>query len=420
MSKDSLVEGLACRNWLAEGPLTTIISPYIHYLSAQRYANNTIRSYLKALAHFAYWLSENGLRIMNIDEILIELFLHSHLPSCNCPAPRTCDVSNIRTALRHLLIVLQKQGLVCTPVDTSSSPVAMELERFRRYLSETCGLAKSTCNYRVKHVSNLLTHCFGIGVVNLSRLTTQDIESCIAAYAKHCKPISLEIICTSFRSYFRYRALLGDQTQSLMASLPLIADYSHAKLPKQLTDDQIERLLQAFNLNDPVGLRDYAIARCLIDLGLRGHEVAHLSLESLDWYKGILMIAHSKTGRVQQLPLPVLTGQAIAQYLSHGRPITRNRRLFVRHMAPRDKPLSVGAIRNVIFRAFQRCGLDEYLYRSHILRHSMAMRLQRSGASLKEIADVLRHQCLQATTIYAKADMKKLRAVALPWPGRKL
>ena len=418
MSEDPLVANLTRHNWLVDGPLGSIVSPYIHYLRIQRYANSTIRAYLIALAHFAYWLNEEGLRIINIDDTLVDLFLLSHLPSCSCPTPRCCYLSNLRTALSHLLVVIQQQGLVCTSVGTPSTPVAAELEQFHYYLTNTCGLAQSTCNNRVKHVRNLLMRCFGTGTVNISMMTARDIEVCITEYAKRWKPISLGVIRTSLKSYLRFRALLGDQTQSLIAALPLIADYSHAKLPKSLTDAQLDSLLQAFNLNDPIGLRDYAIARCLVDLGLRGHEVAHLRLESLDWSKGVLMIDHSKTRRVQQLPLPVQTGQAIAQYLRHGRPMTRNRRLFVRHIAPLDKPLSVGAIRNVIFRAFRRCGLDEYLYRSHALRHSMAIRLQRSGASLKEIADVLRHRNLQSTTIYAKVDLERLRAVGLPWPGR--
>ena len=418
MSEDPLVANLIRRNWLAVGPLSSIVSDYIHYLRIQQYANGTIRAYLIALAHFAYWLNEEGLRIINIDDTLVDLFLHFHLPSCDCPTPRCCDLSNLRTTLKHLLAVLQQQGLVCTSEGTPSTPVATELEQFHYFLTDTCGLAQSTSSNRVKHVRNLLMHCFGTGKVDISMMAARDIEDCISEYAKRWKPTSLGVIRTSLKSYLRYRALLGDQTQSLIAVLPLIADYSHAKLPKRLTDAQLDCLLQIFDLNDPIGLRDYAIARCLVDLGLRGHEVAHLRLESLDWAKGVLMIAHSKTRRIQHLPLPVQTGQAIAQYLLHGRPMTRNRRLFVRHIAPLDKPLSVGAIRNVIFRAFRRCGLDEYLYRSHALRYSMAIRLQRSGASLKEIADVLRHRNLQSTTIYAKVDLERLRAVALPWPGR--
>lgn len=418
MSEDPLVTSLARRSWLVDGPLGFIISAYLDYLHVQRYADSTIHAYLTALAHFAYWQKKKGAEAIDVDKPMVELFLSSHLPSCRCPAPRNCYVLILRAALNHLLVVLQQQGFVYPPVDVPS-PVTSELEHFRHYLRDTCGLAESTCSSRVKHVSSLLTQCFGLGAVDNSQMTAQDIEDCFVDYATRLKPVSLAVIRTNLRSYLRFRALRGDRNQNLVAALPLIANYSHANLPKSLTEDQLDRLLQAFDLNNPVGLRDYGIARCLIDLGLRGHEVAQLSLESVDWSAGVLTITHSKTQRVQQLPLPVQTGQAIAQYLRHGRPTTANRRLFVRHRAPIDAPLSVSAIRNTIFRAFRRCGLDEYLYRSHALRHSLAIRLQRSGASVKEIADALRHRNLQTTKVYAKVDLEKLRQVALPWPGRQ-
>ena len=55
--------------------------------------------------------------------------------------------------------------------------------------------------------------------------------------------------------------------------------------------------------------------------------------------------------------------------------------------------------------------------RSHLLRHSMANRLLAGGASLKEVADVLRHRSLNTTMIYAKLDSRNLAEVALAWPG---
>lgn len=221
------------------------------------------------------------------------------------------------------------------------------------------------------------------------------------------------------RSYFRYRALLGDSTAGLTAALPRIADWRRATLPKVLSDPELNAFFKAFDCADPVGLRDYAIARCLLDLGLRGHEVTYLTLESVDWRNATLTIGSTKSKRVQQLPLPVSTGEAIARYLRQGRPQTPNRALFVRHRAPFDKPLGVPAIRNSMNRAFVRCGLRDRFCNTHVLRRTMATRLQRSGASVKEIADLLRHQSLDTANTYARVDLEGLRAVALPWPGSR-
>jgi site-specific recombinase XerD len=81
----------------------------------------------------------------------------------------------------------------------------------------------------------------------------------------HVQPASLRVICDCLRSYFRYRALQGDLTMSLLAALPRIANWRRATLPKTLSSSELETFLQSFDCTDPVGLRDYAIARCLVD-----------------------------------------------------------------------------------------------------------------------------------------------------------
>ncbi len=145
--------------------------------------------------------------------------------------------------------------------------------------------------------------------------------------------------------------------------------------------------------------------------------MTYLTLDSVDWRSATLTIGSNKSKRVQQLPLPMSTGQAIVQYLLKARPQTSNRALFVRHRAPFDQPLSVPAIRNTMNRAFVRSNMRELFCNTHALRHTTATRLQRSGASIKEIADLLRHQSLDTASTYARVDLDSLRAVALAWPG---
>ncbi|MBX9753785.1 MAG: tyrosine-type recombinase/integrase [Pseudomonadaceae bacterium] len=221
------------------------------------------------------------------------------------------------------------------------------------------------------------------------------------------------------RSYLRFRAMLGDDTRRLAATLPSIANWPRRHPPKVLSDAQLEHFLHAFDLSDPIGLRDYAIARCLLDLGLRGDEAAHLTLESIDWRHGVVTLPRTKSQRTQLLPLPVQAGEALARYLRDGRPLTENRAVFVRHRAPFGVPLSVAAIRNAMNRAFVRSGLRDRFCNTHVLRRSMATRLQKNGVSIKEIADVLRHRDLNTARVYARVDLERLRDVALPWPGSK-
>lgn len=146
--------------------------------------------------------------------------------------------------------------------------------------------------------------------------------------------------------------------------------------------------------------------------------MAHLQLDDVDWRTGTLHI-HGKGRRVDVLPLPGLTGQAIADYLRHGRPSTTRRELFVRHRPPANTAADLDIVRNAIRYAAQRCGLQARIRGTHILRRTAACRMVQAGTPFKEIADLLRHRSLDTTTIYAKVDLPALRRVALPWPGSR-
>jgi integrase len=216
------------------------------------------------------------------------------------------------------------------------------------------------------------------------QLTTARLDAFFAELSSHLQPVSLRVVCNSLRSYFRYRALLGEKTETLAAALPRIADWRHTTLPKALSEVELEAFMNAFDRVDPVGLRDYAIARCLVDLGLRGHEVTYLTMESVSWRNATLTICGTKSKRVQQLPLPISTGSAIAEYLCQGRPQTENRALFVRHRAPFDKPLGVPA-----------------------------MHLLQAGVDITVIALWLGHESPVTTHGYIEADLEmKERALA--------
>lgn len=415
MDSNASAASLIERHALAVGPLSGVTARYIEVLRAQRYAEHTIGAYLRSLAHFNRWMRAEGLVLARLDAALIKRFLHGHLPTCTCPPPGRCALQDARAALGHLLGLVPPGDAVAAAAD----PIGAELQRFGEHLLNTHGLAPQSCAHRCRQVGVFLRRQFGTQAPVMSQLSAAQVEGFLTEQARRLQPASIRVVCISLRSYFRFRAVLGDSTEALAAALPSIPAWKHTTLPKALSEAQLEAFLSAFDQSDPVGLRDYAIARCLVDLGLRGHEVAHLGLDAVNWRAGVLTLSGTKSKRLQQLPLPVRTGEAIARYLRRGRPQTINRALFVRHRAPADKPLSVAAIRTAMNRAFVRCGLRDQFCSTHVLRRTTATRLQRAGASVKEIADLLRHQSLDTVSTYARVDLEGLRALALPWPGAR-
>jgi site-specific recombinase XerD len=151
----------------------------------------------------------------------------------------------------------------------------------------------------------------------------------------------------------------------------------------------------------------------MLRLGLRATEVATLQLDDLDWQAGQLKV-HGKGGRVDQLPLPVDVGEAIAAYLCRGRPRTATVREVFLRLRPPFVGIRRGGVTAIVARAARRAGLG--VVRAHRLRHTTASDMLRAGAPLGEIGQVLRHRSLASTAVYARVDVERLRTIARPWP----
>jgi site-specific recombinase XerD len=147
-------------------------------------------------------------------------------------------------------------------------------------------------------------------------------------------------------------------------------------------------------------------------LGLRSAEVAGLQLDDIGWRTGEVVI-RGKGGVVERLPLPTDVGEAIAAYLRRGRPRRPDREVFLRTVAPL-RGLSTGGVAEVVRTASERAGVGSF--GPHRLRHTCATEMLRAGASLSEVAQVLRHRSIAVTAQYAKVDHRALRELALAWP----
>ncbi len=260
---DQFLDSLSHPDWLASQPLGPVARQYIESLQREHYSELTIRHYLSALAHFNYWAGTRSLVLSKIGQAVIGEFIGLHLPTCACPPPCFRGRREMGAALRRLLRLLQQERLV-EAQSPLSTPASQELFQFRQYLTSMCGLAISTCSYRLRVVRLFLDAHFGCDPIDLALLSPQRVDDWIIGLTQRYQPSSLGVIRASLQSYFRYRALCGDSTRSLSAALPVLARYEEAKLIKTMTGAQLERFLRSFDQTQPTGLRDFAMARCLI------------------------------------------------------------------------------------------------------------------------------------------------------------
>ena len=405
------------RDWLRSSVLSQSADAYVGYLQDHRYCPATVRAYLHSVEHFAHWMTKRRFLLRSIDELLVQRFVTEHLPACNCSSPCQRNVTAVRPALAHLLQILRRDGRISELQALVPQTIQDELDRFNAHLDAVCGLASATRTSRRMWVGKFLVDRFGSTPIEIDRIQPADIVEFMVQPTNHYSPGTAAVLGSALRSYLRYRAVrCEDRVEKLVAAVPTVARWRLATVPAHLTSEEIVRFLDTFDRQSASGQRGYAMARCLSDMGLRASEVAAIQLDDLNWREGTLTIGRGKSRRADVLPLPVATGKAIVQYLRGARPQSANRALFVRHRAPFNAPIRAEFVRGAVRRAFARCGLDRYTG-THVLRHSAAMRMRCAGASLKEIADVLRHRSLDTTRIYTKVDLPGLAAVAAPWPG---
>ncbi|MCG8455347.1 MAG: site-specific integrase [Holophagales bacterium] len=290
------------------------------------------------------------------------------------------------------------------------------VEAFQEYLLRARGTDQVSRHQYGRYVRAFLREVFGDEPVDVAALSAPDVVRFVSSLVDRYQPRTMRGVGTALRSFFKFLRLQGLRDDRLDEAVPSVAARKLSELPRYLNDEQFERLLSSLSYSTPRERRDRAIILCAARLGLRASEVAKIQLEDIDWRASILNVRARKSGRGAALPLPHDVGEAIIEYLRDGRPATRSRHVFVLHHLRVGAPATSGVVSEAVKNALQQADIDAPSQGAHLLRHTLATRLIRRGASLKEIADLLGHRCLESTRVYAKLDLASLRKVAQPWP----
>ncbi|MFN3504854.1 MAG: site-specific tyrosine recombinase XerD [Caldimicrobium sp.] len=181
------------------------------------------------------------------------------------------------------------------------------------------------------------------------------------------------------------------------------------RLPKVLSLEEIERLLQAPDIKTPLGFRDRTMLEVLYATGIRISELVGLKLENLNLNLGLLRVL-GKGMKERLVPLGEIALQFLEKYLNEVRPLLvskkkRNTYIFLNR---RGGPLTRQRCWQILKEYALKIGLDPNKISPHILRHSFATHLLEGGADLRAIQLMLGHASLQTTQIYTHLDFKKL------------
>ena len=387
-----------------------LLDVFAQELRQSGFAKITARRHLRAAEHLLYWARRKDASPATFDEGTVDEFV-LHLRRCRCKNYGRTHRRDLRKGARLFVSSLRRAGLLPRPF-TQAVEEPLVLLLFRDWMRQHRGTCDATLYNYCRPLRELLK---AVGddprkfeARSLRRFVQETCQRSGWATGKRCT--------TAVRAFLRFLIADGKCAAGLDACIPALAHWRLSSLPRYLQPEEVERVIASCSAASAAGIRDRAILLLIARAGLRAGDILRLRLTDLDWKVATIRVA-GKGRRQTLLPMTQEVGDAIIEYLKNGRRPIDNDTLFIRSRAPFRPFASHCAISVIVAQAMRRAGVRcPSRGAAHVLRHSVASSMLRQGASLQEIAGVLRHRSIATTEIYAKVDVAALREVAQPWP----
>jgi integrase/recombinase XerD len=283
------------------------------------------------------------------------------------------------------------------------------LEGFRDHLSLEAGSSAHTVESYLRDLTRLGEFARTRSVrspANLTRPLLRDFVFLLKDLG--LSPATIRRSVSAIRTYFRF--LLAEGRVSIDPSDRLESPARWRKLPEVLTVPEIEAMLAAPGVDDPLAWRDRALLELGYGAGLRVSELCGLTLQDLVLDEGLVRV-FGKGGKERLVPLGRQSVGAISVYLHNVRPALDKGRSKGRVLLnARGEPLSRVGAWGVVKKAAERGDVQRRVT-PHTLRHSFATHLLEGGADLRAVQEMLGHADLSTTQIYTHVDREYLRSV---------
>lgn len=395
---------------LKNGPHGQLVECYAARLVEDGLAQHGTWRCLNVVEGLLSWTASHRIKVADLNEARVERYLRDR-------GNRQTIQAGDRAALKRWLSVLRATGTIAPAAKSETTPHEQIFAEFGDYLKRERGLTPKSIVRHLPFIRQFLREVCPAGRDDLGEIRQESVIAYIERHARDWSPSSGKAMCSSLRTFLRYLYHQGLNPLALAGCVPSIRRWTLASLPSHLSAAQVHKVLDGCDRATAMGRRDYAILMMLARLGLRADEVATLTLDDIDWRSGEMLVS-AKGRQRARMPIPPDVGAAVVAYLRDGRPKSRCRRLFLRTQAPHVGFSSGSAITWIAKTALERAEIHGCAHHgAHVFRHSLATELLRSGATLSEIGQLLRHESHDTTRIYAKVDVDTLRTLSLPWPG---
>ncbi|MGH2372426.1 MAG: site-specific integrase [bacterium] len=391
------------------------IDRYVAWMSDHRYRPTSVMRRVRVAYCFAEFAKQRGAvdiaAALPFIDAFVAQWLKDHGATATSVRARRCIEKDALAPVRQIIDIAQGHPVIRHRAK-KAFPFMDEAPGFPTYLRDERGLREATIRHYAHYLNAFGDFCQRRGAHRLSALSPALLAAYVVDRCPHLSYSGRRDLCGSVRVFLRYcrREQLIDV--DLSAAIEMPQSFRLSDVPRAIGWDDVRRMLAVVDRRTPKGRRDYAILLLLVTYGLRGHEVANLCLDDIDWKREQLRIPDRKAGHCTAYPLAVVVGEAILDYLRNGRPQGADRHVFFRAVAP-CIPITSAAISSFVSLYLQQSGVRIHRAGSHTLRHTCVQRLIDAEFPLKTIGDYVGHRSPDSTAIYTKVALESLREVAM-------
>ncbi len=389
-------------------------------LKTQGQALSTLKNYRNSFNVFEKYLNDNRISYVNEKVCLDYIYLKTSVKIQGFNEKGIKPNINRRMKPLHLLLLYLNTGKFIYQTRKTKElficPEGFCIE-YEMFLEECKfkGYANSTLSSNIQKVQVFLNYLDSILINSSEEITLNHINNFIALYDKAAVKYVGTILYV-LRNYLSFIYKHGFTMVDFSILLPKIRVMRNSSIPHAWKKEDILKLLNAIDREDPKGKRDYAIILMIVRLGLRISDIRSMKLSSLNWNHKTISLIMKKTNQHIELPLLDDVGWAVIDYLKNGRPVTSCDNLFVRHRPPFNAFGETESFHKSLHRYMVKANLIIPMnnhHGMHSLRSSLARNMLETHAPLAVISETLGHQNINTTSIYLKIDIDGLRKYAL-------
>lgn len=297
-------------------------------------------------------------------------------------------------------------------------PIGKVMAQYILQCHRVQNLSLSTRQSMNRYLSVFLDYIDNCGLTSLDKLTPGLIVG-FAGYLHNStfSVITKHLILLKVKQFLSHIYKAGTVQVDYSLAMPKDRYVRQPNLPSCYSEEEVKLLISNIDRANPKGKRDYAMILLVARLGLRCSDLSNLQFKNILWENGAISLTQKKTGEKLELPLFNEIGNAIIDYLKHGRPESKLPFVFLRQVPPYDI-MGHNALYGIIQKYIKLSGIkyDERHHGPHAFRHSLATNLLAKETPLPVISSVLGHRCTASTMFYLRVDINSLKKCALEVP----